>query len=285
MFNKSISKIKGVSWGQFMKILFWIFLFSSPHPGTAFSSSLALNPQMAEIQWAICDPPLTFISKMNFKIQSNRKKSVSFFDRPDYYYLHRGLILRSKLDLEKNKYSSALKISLKPNQALPSALQNIEDLKCEWDHYSSEIKVGCKINNKSNSVKNQWSPLQKKILSDLGHPLDQIQTTEIGPFNYEEWLFEFSDSTYGTLDFIKTSQEGFSEFSIRVPNKQAPEKILYWNQNLKNQKVRLCEKQQGRTIQIFNSFFNESIVFNKLSPQRQGSLVEIALKQSPSKTY
>ncbi|HPI41917.1 MAG TPA: hypothetical protein PLJ21_14000 [Pseudobdellovibrionaceae bacterium] len=99
-------------------------------------------------------------------------------------------------------------------------------------------------------------PLKKKILSDLGHPLDQIQTTEIGPFTYEEWIFELSEKTYGTLDLIKTNKNEFSEFSIRVPNTQAPEKILYWNQNLKNRKVQLCEKQQGRTLQIFNSFFN-----------------------------
>ncbi|HPI41181.1 MAG TPA: hypothetical protein PLJ21_10280, partial [Pseudobdellovibrionaceae bacterium] len=208
------------------KILFWFFIFSTPHIGTAFSSSLELNPEMAELQWAICEPPLAFINKMNFKTLTNKKRSVSFFDRQDYYYLNQGLILRSKFDPSKNKYATTLKMSFNLVQDLPSALQNIKDLDCEWDHYSEKIKIACKLNNKSKSVTTQWSPLQKKILSDLGHSLDQIQTTEIGPFQYEEWTFELNDNTYGTLDLIKTNLDKFSEFSIRVPHSQAQEKIL-----------------------------------------------------------
>jgi hypothetical protein len=206
------------------------------------SSTFASNGETVELQWAICESSAeSFFHKSLQNFQPDGSYRQYYVDTADHAFERQGVSLHVRDS--SGGILSKLKITFE--RASDADLDWIKENGggCEFDQYGPRRSLRCEIENESSNRTDAWSAKQREFLRVHKKSGDISAARSWGPFPVEKWK---SKKEKLKLDVLEApGGKNVLELSHKASENAAEryEEITQW---LRERKINLCGKQQGK---------------------------------------
>ncbi|KAK3175525.1 hypothetical protein K4F52_010201 [Lecanicillium sp. MT-2017a] len=213
------------------------------------SLSLALAKDEASLQWAICDTnPQDALMKLGLASTTPpyKENPVTYYDEQPPAYIYSGLMFRTKTN--KGQPLSVVKVRFEDQTS------DVPDfVECGWNSYGENwptytCEKRCPL---SSPPKEIWRDEQVRFAQryesvnwDALHPF--------GPYMNPKWKIRI-DGYKAKFDDVRAEGLHLMEIETKVPLAEEREVVKRITSYLVDRGVVLCERQEGKTMRLFQS--------------------------------
>jgi hypothetical protein len=206
------------------------------------------------LQYSICgaDPFQVLQSLGQHSKPPFKRNPITYFDLKERTYTTQGFMFRRKIN--KHIEISAVKVRFE-NKTLVDVPENL-NVSCEWDRYGERSWYTCQRRDPLAEIAHGlWSDAQRAFVE---HYCDDIAWDELvpyGPFWNTKWKVDVFpvEEVRTVFDTVTVGEEDLMEIELKVPKDRADSVHVQISQHLEEIGVRLCERQEPRTLRVFRA--------------------------------
>lgn len=218
-----------------------------------------------DLQWSICDNDAeTVLRKLGEEDTPPYKANpITYYDTWPPSYTNQGLGLRTKV----KKHDPGYPISM-VKARFGAETDNVpERAECVCDQYGNTSYYTCgmlEILPELDETLDLWSPAQKAF-AERYQAVDWNALVPYGPFMNPKWKLRIKGHK-AVFDDVVASPLHLMEIEVEVKKKHGEKVHRKMSKYLKKKGVVICEPQLPKTLRLFESLRNETVV---AEPEKQ----------------